>query len=843
MRKYDVFGMSCAACSARVERAVSSVDGVVECSVNLLTGSMTVEGNFDDATVISAVKNAGYSATVKDAKSAKRRENANKDLQIKEEKVIILRLVTSIVLLIPLMYLSMGYTMWGFPLPAFLADCPMAVAALQLFASALVMLINCRFFINGVRGLLRLSPNMDSLVALGSAASFAYSVAVVIMMGGDLLSGDGAMAHHRLHDLYFESAAMILALITVGKFLEAKAKGRTTDALEGLIELAPGRATVLRDGVELSIASDELVVGDIFLVRPGESIPADGVVLEGASAVNEAALTGESVPVDKSVGDRLLAATVNGGGFLKCRATGVGSETTISAVVRMVEEASSGKAPIAKVADRVSGIFVPAVLLIGAITFSVWWAISGNFGYSLARGISVLVISCPCALGLATPVAIMVGTGVGARRGILYKTAEALECAGRVRTVVLDKTGTVTCGTPRVTDLFPIDVTEDELLAVAAIAECRSEHPLARAIVEYAGGRVEFSEPNSFTALAGSGVRATVGEIEIFGGSYKFISEMYPISYGQEWAVNMLSEEGKTPMLFLCDGRFIGIIAVADAIRPDSPAAIAELRKMGMSVVMLTGDNQRTAAAIAAEAGIDEVIAGVLPDGKAAVVADLSKNGRVAMIGDGINDAPALATADVGIAIGGGTDVAIDSADVVLMRSRLSDAVDAIRLGRRTLKTIYENLFWAFIYNAIGIPLAAGAFVSLLGWELSPMFGAAAMSLSSFSVVLNALRIYGFGRSRKSGEIFDTPPTVSEKSDENQVKSEDKEMKITMNIEGMMCPHCEARVKSVLEANESVTAAEVSHKDGRATVTATADVSDALRAAVEAAGYRVLSVE
>lgn len=817
MRSYNVTGMSCAACSARVEAAVSSLDGVNSCSVNLLTGTMQIDGAISDETVIAAVEAAGYGASLKGEKNAK---NDNKTSQNKENKSIVARLAISIAILLPLMYLSMGYVMWGAPLPEIFDKNPLTVALGELLLSGIILVINQRFFISGVKAVINRSPNMDTLVSLGAGVSFIYSVYVVFRMCVEPHNA------HLLHGLYFESAAMILTLITVGKMLEARAKGKTTDAINSLIKLSPKTATVLRDGVEVKIPAAEVRVGDVFLVRPGESVAVDGVVLEGTSSVNEAALTGESIPADKQEGDRVLAATVNTTGFLKCRAEKVGDDTAIASVIKMVEDASATKAPIAKVADRVSGIFVPVVMAIAVLTFGIWMLTNGDFPHALERGISVLVISCPCALGLATPVAIMVGSGVGARLGILFKNAEALELTGRAKTVVLDKTGTITKGEPEVTDVIAISVGEDELVSIAVALESGSEHPLARAVCKYAEGRDSKISVSNFEALSGSGVRAILDGEEIYGGSYKFISTITDTSSASS-DYERLSGEGKTPLFFTKGGNLLGIIAVADAIREDSAGAVAQMKKMGMRVVMLTGDNARTAEAIGKAAGVDEVISDVLPDGKEAAIRALSEKERVIMVGDGINDAPALTRADVGMAIGGGTDIAIESANVVLMRDSLSDVFRAVRLGRSVLRNIYENLGWAFIYNLVGIPLAAGLF----GLELDPMFGAAAMSLSSFSVVMNALRLNTF-----AGKY--------NKTKKNNKKEAKETMKITMKIKGMMCPHCEARVRDVLSALDCVEIAEVSHKDGTAIVTPRGDCDkELLSSTVEAAGYTVVSVE
>ena len=815
MKQFEISGMSCAACSARVERAVSSVEGVKACSVNLLTNSMTVEGEVSDQSIISAVEHAGYGASLKGAKKS---ENVNNTRQNSGEKQILHRLIASVCLLIPLMYLSMGHVMWGAPVPAAVKDNPLLIAILQMLISGIVLVINKRFFISGFRAVLNLSPNMDTLVSLGSGVSYIYSMFVVF---GMTLAENPA---HMLHRLYFESAAMILTLITVGKMLEARAKGKTTDAIKGLIDLSPKTACVVRDGKELVIPADQVRIHDIFLVRPGESVAVDGIVLEGNGSVNEAALTGESVPVDKQAGDIVLAATINQSGFLRCEATKVGGDTAIASVIKMVEEASATKAPIAKVADKVSGIFVPIVIGIALVTFASWMLIDGQTSHALGRAISVLVISCPCALGLATPVAIMVGSGVGAKNGVLFKNAEALELTGKARIIALDKTGTITRGEPEVMELLGADgVDKMQFLSLAASLEAASEHPLARAVCRYAEGKVQTSPITDFKAMAGNGVFARVEGAELYGGSYKFISTICDLS-GFDRDYERLTAEGKTPLFFAQDGKPLGLIAVADAIRADSAEAIRQMKAHGLRVVMLTGDNNRTAQAIGKAAGVDEVISDLLPDGKEKAIRELSSRGRVIMVGDGINDAPALTRADVGMAIGGGTDIAIESANVVLMRDSLSDALAAVRLGRSVLNNIYQNLFWAFLYNLVGIPLAAG----LLGLELDPMFGAAAMSLSSFSVVMNALRLNGFKYNK------------TKKKHKERVKN----MKITMKIEGMMCPHCEGRVRDALNALDCVEAAEVSHKDGTAVVTGkdgcTAEI---LTATVEGAGYKVISAE
>ena len=819
-KSYNVSGMSCAACSSRVEKAVSAVEGVDSCAVNLLTNSMVVSGEVSEDVIIAAVEKAGYGATLK---TAEKQKNVNKSVQNNEEKQVLGRLIASIVLLIPLMYLSMGAVMWGWPLPSFLSENPLSIALLELLISGLVLVINQRFFISGFKSVLNGSPNMDTLVALGSGASYIYSIAVLFTM-----IGDGNM--HHLHGLYFESAAMIVTLITVGKMLEARAKGKTTDAIKSLMDLSPKTATVIRDGREQTVLASDVRVGEIFLVRPGEAVPVDGIVTEGESSINEAALTGESVPCDKQKGDKVLAATVNQSGFLKCEATKVGEDTAIASVIKMVEDASSTKAPIAKVADRVSGIFVPVVMGIAILTFAVWMFINGDFSHALSRGISVLVISCPCALGLATPVAIMVGSGVGAKLGVLFKNAEALELTGRARIIALDKTGTITRGEPRVVDIVAAEgVSESELISVAYALERQSEHPLAKAVCEYAEGRAETLSVDSFKALSGSGVSADMGGERIFGGSFKFISTLADISeFTSDY--ERLSGEGKTPLFFISGKRPLGLIAVADTIREESAEAISDMKAMGLSVVMLTGDNGRTANAIGKIAGVDEVISDLLPEGKEAAIRRLCERDKVIMVGDGINDAPALTRADVGMAIGGGTDIAIESASVVLMRDSLSDVVDAIRLGRSVLRNIHQNLFWAFCYNMIGIPLAAG----LLGLELDPMFGAAAMSLSSFCVVTNALRL----------NTFRSKYNKTKKNDNKNIEKEEKQMKITMKIQGMMCPHCEARVRDVLSALDCVESAEVSHVNGIAVVTPKGECqAELLTKTVEGAGYKVISVD
>ena len=839
-RKFNITGMSCAACSARVERAVSGLSGVSSCSVNLLTSSMTVEGEASTEEIISAVVLAGYGAS----EISKVESNVNNKLQIVNKSSAMRRLIPSAILMVILMYFSMGYVMWGAPLPAALGDNPMVVALIQCALSGAVMLINRRYFINGVLGVVRRSPNMDTLIAMGSLASFIYSLWRTVEMG--LMEGGEAM--HILHDLYYESAAMILVLITVGKMLEERAKGNTTSAITSLISLSPKLANVERDGKIVTVPSDEVRIGDVFILRPGESVPADGEVIEGSSSISESALTGESIPVDKTPGDRVLAATVNQSGYLRCRAVKVGSETAIASVIRLVEEASSTKAPIAKTADRVSGIFVPAVISVAVLTFIIWMCIGAEVGYALARAISVLVISCPCALGLATPVAVMVGSGVGAKNHILYKSAEALELAGRARIVALDKTGTVTSGEPQVVDVLPVGVSEDELVSFALTVESYSEHPLALSIVRYAEERGYKAYPSSdFESLTGSGVLCKVNDSVILGGNFKFISEKCEIPTPVYEKYTKLSSEGKTPMLFTVDGDLAGMIAVADTVRPDSREAIDQLHSLGMRVVMLTGDNRLTAEAVGREAGVDMVISDMMPEDKERKIRELCEDGRVIMVGDGINDAPSLARADVGMAIGGGTDVAIESADVVLMRDALTDVPRAIRLGRRVLKNIYENLLWAFMYNVIGIPLAAGAFVSL-GLEMSPMFGAFAMSLSSFLVVTNSLRLWGFSSSdakKYPSKNLCKNNTSSSSGAKNSCTSEFEEkeennMTYVFTVEGMMCPHCEARVKATIEGMSGVESAAVSHTSGTATVICADTDPLAIKDEIENAGYKVL---
>ena len=837
MKQYNVTGMSCAACSARVEKAVSAVPGVETCAVSLLTNSMGVEGSASPSDIIAAVEAAGYGASPKGAeKNAVPEEDALAD---RETPVLKRRLIASLGFLAVLMYVSMGHVMWSWPLPAFLSENPVAIGITQLLLAGIVMVINQKFFISGFKGLFHRAPNMDTLVALGSAASFVYSVYALYAMSAEQMAGGHAA--HWLHEFYFEGAAMILALITVGKLLEARSKGKTTDALKSLMMLAPQTAVILKDGEESTVSIDSVQVGDVFLVRPGESIPVDGVVLEGSSAVNEAALTGESLPVDKAEGDTVSAATVNQSGFLKCRAARVGQDTTLSQIIQMVSDAAATKAPIAKAADKVSGVFVPAVISISAATFVIWLLCGQTAGYALARGISVLVISCPCALGLATPVAIMAGNGVGAKNGILFKTAAALEQTGKTAVAALDKTGTITTGDPRVTDILPAgNVTETDLLSAAAFAESRSEHPLARAILAYAEEKnIPISSVSDFRAIPGKGLVASAEDATVTAGNLEFIKTASPVPAETEAAAAALAEQGKTPLFFARNGEFLGVIAVADVIKPDAKQAIDELHGMGLRVVMLTGDNARTAKAIAAQAGMDEVIAGLLPGDKAAAIERLKAYGPVAMVGDGINDAPALTAADTGIAIGAGTDVAIDAADVVLMHSRIADVPAAIRLSRATLRNIRQNLFWAFFYNALGIPLAAGAFIALFGWQLNPMFAAAAMSLSSFCVVSNALRlnlvkIHDASRDKKRS--FNTENITVQ-----DIKEEGPIMEKTMKIEGMMCMHCEAHVKKALEALAEVDAAVVSHAEGTAVLTLNADVSDdVLKKTVEDQGYKVL---
>ena len=831
MKQYSVTGMSCAACSASVEKAVSGVPGVTACSVSLLTNSMGVEGSADSAAVIAAVKAAGYGASLKGSEP-KTGEDAEEALADHETPALRRRLIASLSFLLALMYLSMGHCMWGWPAPEFLDKDPVAIGLMELLLSGIVMVINQKFFINGFKGLVHRAPNMDTLVAMGSAAAFGYSTYALFAMSAAQLTGGAAAAEEWMHEFYFESAAMILTLITVGKMLEARSKGKTTDALRGLMRLAPKTANVIRNGEETTVPVAEVKCGDIFVVRPGESIPVDGVITEGHSAVDESALTGESIPVDKAAGDSVSAATINQEGFIRCEASRVGEDTTISQIIKMVSDASATKAPIAKTADKVSGVFVPAVLAIALVTLAVWLAKGAGAGFALGRAISVLVISCPCALGLATPVAIMVGSGMGAKHGILFKTATALENAGRTAVVALDKTGTITEGKPRVTDILPTDgMDENELLSLAAALESCSEHPLAKAVIDCAGQRgIAVKDVADFRAVPGNGLAGTLDGKAVVGGSMSYIGKLAALGEAEGKCAE-LAQQGKTPLLFAADGKLCGIIAVADTIKDDSRRAVEELRHMGIRVVMLTGDNQRTAEAIGREAGVDEVIAGVLPDGKEAVIRRLSQEGRTAMVGDGINDAPALTRADVGIAIGAGADIALDAADVVLMNSRLSDVPAAIRLSRATLRSIKQNLFWAFFYNSVGIPIAAGAFVSL-GLKLSPMLGAAAMSLSSFCVVTNALRL-------NFVDIYDSKKDRIIK----QKRKEKKTVERTMHIEGMMCSHCEARVKKALEAVDGVESAVVSHSAGTAVVTHSGVSDEALKAAVEAQDYKVTGIE
>ena len=860
MKQYTVTGMSCAACSARVEKAVSKVNGVTSCSVSLLTNSMGVEGSATDAQIVEAVEQAGYGASPKGTATESENDKANNSLeQLKAAQDALVdretpklrnRLIASLIFLVVLMYFSMGHMMWGWPLPEFFNGNHVAMGLLQLLLTVAVMVINQKFFISGFKGLIHGAPNMDTLVALGSAASFGYSVYALFAMTAAQVNGDMDAVMSYMHEFYFESAAMILALITVGKMLEAHSKGKTTDALKSLMQLAPKTATVVRDGVEQEISVDAVKKGDIFVVRPGENIPVDGEIIDGTTAVNESALTGESIPVDKQPKDAVSAATVNQSGFIKCRATRVGEDTTLSQIIQMVSDAAATKAPIAKIADRVSGVFVPAVITIAIITIIAWLIADETVGFALARGISVLVISCPCALGLATPVAIMVGNGKGAKSGILFKTAASLEATGRTQIVALDKTGTITSGEPKVTDIVPDETFFEEtgnhagaLLAIAASVEAKSEHPLAKAIMERAKtDEIAVAEVTDFSAVVGNGLTAILAGKMIKAGNLAFVSKFVKVSDDMRAKAVEFSKEGKTPLFFAADDRLCGIIAVADTIKEDSPEAVRQLKNMGIRVVMLTGDNEQTANAIGKQAGVDEVIAGVLPDGKEAVIRKLKKQGRVAMVGDGINDAPALTRADMGIAIGAGSDVAIDAADVVLMKSRLIDVPAAVRLSRATLTNIHENLFWAFFYNVIGIPLAAGLWYPLLGWKLNPMFGAAAMSLSSFCVVTNALRlnlcrVYDPKHDRKA-----TPDRKNKTNKPNE--SEEKSMTKTMNIEGMMCGHCEARVKKALEALDAVSEAAVSHESGTAVVTLSSDISDEkLKETVEAEDYKVTSIQ
>ena len=851
MEQYIVTGMSCAACSARVEKAVSEVEGVTSCSVSLLTNSMGVEGTASSSAVIQAVEEAGYGASPKGGQEQSKEggfDSLQDSLKDRETPVLRRRLLSSVIFLLLLMYLSMGHMMWGWPLPSFFEGNHVAMGLAQLLLTVIIMVLNQKFFISGFKSLWHRAPNMDTLVALGSSAAFVYSTYALFAMTDAQVKGDADAVMGYMHEFYFESAAMILTLITVGKMLEAYSKGKTTDALKGLMNLAPKTAVLVRNGAEAEVPVEQVKKGDIYVVRPGGNIPVDGVVLEGNSAVDESALTGESIPVDKAQGDNVSAATINQSGVLRCEATRVGEDTTLSKIIRMVGDAAATKAPIAKIADQVSGVFVPAVVTIAVITIFVWLLLGKDIGFALARGISVLVISCPCALGLATPVAIMVANGVGARNGILFKTAVSMEETGKTAIVVLDKTGTITQGEPKVTDLLPAeDVTEVQLLEDAFHLEQMSEHPLARAVLDYGTQKgVSSKKVSAFQALPGNGLSAVCEGAHLTGGSVAYISSRTALSDKVKQQAQELADQGKTPLCFLRDDRYIGMIAVADVIKEDSPRAVRELQNMGIHVVMLTGDNRRTAEAIGAQAGVDEVVADVLPDGKENVIRELQKFGKVAMVGDGINDAPALTRADMGIAIGAGTDVAIDAADVVLMKSRLSDVPAAIRLSRAALRNIHENLFWAFIYNVIGIPLAAGVWIPLFGWKLNPMFGAAAMSLSSFCVVTNALRLNLFklhnaGRDHKRKDAI-AVDIISDNSDNK--KEEDNKMTKTIHIEGMMCGHCEAHVKKALEAIDGVAEAQASHEKGTAVVTLTADVADdVLTKAVEEQDYKVLSVE
>lgn len=832
MKKFNVTGMSCAACSSRVEKAVSKVNGVKSVSVSLLTNSMGVEGSASDESIIAAVEKAGYGASV--AGGEKKQSAENEQLKDKDTPVLMHRLIASVGFLAVLMYISMGHMMWGWPLPAFFADNHIAMGLAQLLLCVIIMVINQKFFISGFKGLIHRSPNMDTLVALGSGASFVYSVYALFAMTDAQVKGNADLVMSYMHEFYFESAAMILTLITVGKMLEAHSKGKTTNALKALLNLAPKKATLLIDGKETEVTVDKVKKGDVFVVRPGESIPVDAEITDGSTAVDESALTGESIPVDKTVGDSVSAGTINKSGFIKCSATAVGEDTALSQIIKMVSDAAATKAPVAKIADKVSGVFVPVVIVIAVVTIAVWLLCGQTVGYALARGISVLVISCPCALGLATPVAIMVGNGMGARKGILFKTASSLEAAGKIQIAVLDKTGTITKGEPKVTDVIPFGISENELLQYAYSIETKSEHPLAKAVIAKAQeiGLVPY-EITDFKAESGNGLSGEYNGEKIIGGSKKYISSLINISNDILSRADSLSEEGKTPLFFMKGDKLLGIIAVADVIKDESPQAVKELQNMGIKVVMLTGDNERTAKAVGKLAGVDEVIAGVLPDGKEKVVADLKKQGKVLMVGDGINDAPALTRADIGMAIGSGTDIAIDAADVVLMKSKLTDVPVAVRLSRKTLRNIHENLFWAFIYNVIGIPLAAGVWIPLLGWQLNPMFGAAAMSLSSFCVVTNALRL----------NFFDITNPKKDRKIKQKSKKDDNAMTKTMKIDGMMCSHCEGRVKQCLEGLSQVSAADVSHEKGTAVVTLSADVSnDVLTKTVEDQGYKVISI-
>lgn len=832
MKQYNVTGMSCASCVARVEKAVNKVEGVTSCSVNLLTNSMSVDGDVKSSDVISAVEKAGYGASLK-GNSSKENKTNDEPLKDTETPKLKKRLFSSLVFLLLLMYISMGHMMWGFPLPSILANNHIAMGLIQLLLTGIIMVINQKFFISGFKALIHRSPNMDTLVALGAGASFIYSVYALFAMTNAQVNNDMSLVMKYMDEFYFESAGMILTLITLGKMLESYSKGKTTNAIKGLMNLAPKKATILVDNTEKVVPIEEVKIGDIFVVKPGENIPVDGVVIEGESAVNESALTGESIPVDKTVGDNVSGATVNQSGFIKCKATKVGEDTTLSQIVKMVSDASATKAPIAKVADKVSGVFVPIVISIAVVTIIVWLLCGATFGNALVRGISVLVISCPCALGLATPVAIMVGNGVGAKNGILFKNATSLETTGKVSYVLLDKTGTITNGTPVVTDIIPSEnYTQDDLLSYASSLESKSEHPLAKAVVQKAiDSNIKTLDTTDFKSLTGNGVSAKINGKTIVGGSVKHITSIANIDENIIKQADDLATKGKTPLLFVMDNQLLGIIAVADVVKSDSPKAIKELQNMGIKVVMVTGDNEKTAQAIAKESGVDEVIAGVLPDGKEKVVTQYKEKGMVAMVGDGINDAPALTRADIGIAIGAGTDVAIDSADIVLMKSKLTDVSGAIRLSRGTLRNIHENLFWAFIYNVIGIPLAAGVWIPIFGWTLSPMFGAAAMSLSSFCVVTNALRLnfLNIRSSKRDRKI----KNITNKKEKNT-------MTTTLKINGMMCPHCEATVKTALESIDGVTSAEVSHESGTAVVTLSKEVNeDVLKKAVVDKGYTV----
>lgn len=840
MKQYNVTGMSCAACSARVEKAVSGVDGVENCAVNLLTNSMGVEGTASDEAIIAAVEKAGYGASLKtgDKKSKAMPDDELKDTQTPKIRN---RLIWSVIFLAPLMYISMGHMMWGWKLPAFMQDNHIAMGLAQLLLTVIIMVINQKFFINGFKGIIHRSPNMDTLVALGASASFAYSTVQLFLMTSAQLAGDSEKIMSLMHEFYFESSAMILTLITVGKMLESYSKGKTTNALKSLMNLAPKNATVIRDEKEVVIPVSDVMLNDIFVVKPGESVPVDAVIIEGETAVDESALTGESIPVDKAMGDKVSGATINQSGYIKCRATAVGEDTTLSQIIKMVSDASATKAPISKIADRVSGVFVPCVIVIAFIAFCVWLAVGQSFGYALARGISVLVISCPCALGLATPVAVMVGNGKGAKSGILFKTAASLEEAGRIQIVALDKTGTITKGEPKVTDIIPVKAEKSKLLSYAYSLEKKSEHPLAKAICDYAqDAEVDSFETDEFKALAGNGLAANAGDKKIIGGSLKFISSQISVDDTIREKASSLSKEGKTPLFFACDDELLGIIAVADVIKEESPKAIKELQNMGIRVVMLTGDNEKTAKAIGKQIGVDNVISDVLPDGKENVIKELMSFGKVAMVGDGINDAPALTRANVGIAIGAGTDVAIDAADVVLMNSKLTDVSSAIRLSRKTLTNIHENLFWAFIYNVIGIPLAAGVWIPIFGWTLNPMFGALAMSLSSFCVVTNALRLNLVNvhspKHDKKKKAVDIKLNIT--ADNNK---EEKTVIKTIKVEGMMCPHCEAAVKKALEAIDGVKEATASHEKCEAVAELEKDVDlSVLEKAITDAGYKVI---